>query len=134
MSLNTATAPVATSDAAGVEGHEDPQFVERIIDYIMKKCLWQFHSRAWDRERQNAGILGMTRDILIDLDPPHETPESRCYWVDAVMMARGLKRQYPEFAALPTGDIRRVMEKAKERLDFLTIHGSLNQELTDPKY
>ena len=36
------------------------QQIEQMIDYIMKKCLWQFHSRSWDRERQNAQILGTT--------------------------------------------------------------------------
>ena len=29
--------------------------VEQLVDYIMKWCLWQFHSRAWDREKQNEG-------------------------------------------------------------------------------
>ncbi|MFT3959108.1 MAG: Fe-only/vanadium nitrogenase subunit delta [Desulfovibrio sp.] len=38
--------------------------VEVVIDYIMKKCLWQFHSRAWDRERQNEGIMTQTMQIL----------------------------------------------------------------------
>lgn len=31
--------------------------VEQLVDYIMKWCLWQFHSRAWDREKQNEGVL-----------------------------------------------------------------------------
>jgi nitrogenase delta subunit len=136
MSVNTAAA------FCGAEGtvikdespYHDTYYVDKIIDYIMKKCLWQFHSRSWDRERQNAGILNMTREILIDQEPTHDSPEDRCYWVDAVMMAKGLKRDYPEFGALPVDDIKRIMEKTKERLDFLTIHGSLNQELTDPKY
>ena len=30
--------------------------IEQLVDYIMKWCLWQFHSRAWDREKQNEGI------------------------------------------------------------------------------
>jgi nitrogenase delta subunit len=37
--------------------------VEALVDYIMKNCLWQFHSRAWDRERQNENILGITNRL-----------------------------------------------------------------------
>lgn len=40
--------------------------VSQLVDYIMKKCLWQFHSRAWDRSRQNENILGMTSNILLE--------------------------------------------------------------------
>jgi len=43
---------------------EMTQQVEQIIDYIMKKCLWQFHSRAWDRERQNKEVLAKTCEVL----------------------------------------------------------------------
>ena len=35
-------------------------YVGQLYDHIMKKCLWQFHSRAWDRERQNEHIIGIT--------------------------------------------------------------------------
>ena len=108
--------------------------VETIIDYIMKKCLWQFHSRAWDRERQNQGIMTQTMQILCGEEPDAQTPETRCYWVDAVMMARGLTHENPWLAEMGKDDIRELMAAAKARLDFLTIHGSLNQELTDPKY
>ena len=27
--------------------------VDQLVDYIMKWCLWQFNSRAWDRKDQN---------------------------------------------------------------------------------
>lgn len=39
--------------------------IEQLVDYIMKKCCSQFHSRAWDREKQNAGILGKTTQLPI---------------------------------------------------------------------
>ena len=47
--------------------------VELMVDYIMKHCLWQFHSRAWDREKQNAGILGKTKQLLCDEPVERET-------------------------------------------------------------
>ncbi|KXS56566.1 MAG: nitrogenase iron-iron protein delta chain [Candidatus Adiutrix intracellularis] len=108
--------------------------VEQIIDYIMRKCLWQFHSRAWDRERQNTEILAKTTQILCGETPDTQNSADRCYWVDAEMMSRGFKREFLWMAELDKDQIKTLMEKVKLRLDFLTIHGSLNRELTDPKY
>jgi nitrogenase delta subunit len=109
-------------------------YVEDILDYIMKKCLWQFHSRAWDRQRQNAGVMEMTKKILLGEDPARVLPEERCYFADAVMLARGLKEYYPWISTLELDDIGLVLTAAKSKLDTLTIHGSLNEELNDPKY
>jgi len=108
--------------------------VEQLVDYIMKWCLWQFHSRAWDREKQNEGVLTKTKQLLCEEPVEHETPADRCYWVDAVILARDFKATYPWLGALDKTDIKVLMQALKDRLDYLTITGSLNQELTDPKY
>jgi nitrogenase delta subunit len=46
---------------------EDPtkDRIEPLVDYIMKHCLWQFHSRKWDRERQNREILTRPRKFYV---------------------------------------------------------------------
>ena len=108
--------------------------VEQLVDYIMKKCLWQFHSRAWDRRNQNEGILTKTRQILCDEPVNLETPAERCYWVDAVLLAEGFKEKYAWLDGLPKEEIAAVMKGLHERMDYLTIDGSLNQELTDQHY
>jgi nitrogenase delta subunit len=109
-------------------------YVGDVLDYIMKKCLWQFHSRAWDRKKQNEGIMGMARQILLGQEPARDLPEERCYWVDAVVMARGLREYYPWASELAPEVLGRIMDETKIRLDHLTVHGSLNEELSDPKY
>lgn len=108
--------------------------VEQLVDYIMKWCLWQFHSRAWDREKQNEGVLTKTRQLLCEEPVELETPADRCYWVDAVILAKDFKARYPWFTMLDKNDIKVLMQGLRDRLDYLTITGSLNQELTDPKY
>jgi nitrogenase delta subunit len=108
--------------------------IEQLVDYIMKNCLWQFHSRAWDRERQNKEILTKTMQILCGEPAEHETPADRCYWVDAVCLADGFKQKFPWLAGLDAAEIKRLMQGLKDRLDFLTITGSLNEELTVPLY
>ncbi len=108
--------------------------IDQLVDYIMKWCLWQFHSRAWDREKQNEGILTKTMQLLCEEPVELETPADKCYWVDAVILAKDFKATYPWLSTMAKKDIKLLMQGLKERIDHLTITGSLNQELTDPKY
>lgn len=108
--------------------------VELLVDYIMKKCLWQFHSRSWDRERQNKEILLRTMQILCDEPVEKASLFDRCYWVDAVCLADGFKGRYPWLATMSKDEIKALMQGVKERMDFLTITGSLNKELKDQHY
>jgi Fe-only nitrogenase delta subunit len=108
--------------------------IEALLDYIMKKCLWQFHSRAWDRKDQNEGILTRTKQILCGEHVSIETPVDRCYWVDAVSLAEAYRSKYPWINGLDKAEIAALMQGLHERLDYLTITGSLNLELTDQHY
>jgi Fe-only nitrogenase delta subunit len=108
--------------------------MEALIDYIMKHCLWQFHSRAWDREKQNAGILGKTTELLCGEASKSDTPADRCYWVDAVCLADAYRERFPWLAGMAPDAIKELMAAVHERLDHLTIKGSLNLELTDQHY
>lgn len=108
--------------------------ITQLEDYIMKNCLWQFHSRAWDRKTQNDNILGKTTQLLCDEPVELETPADRCYWVDAVCLVDAYSSRYPWLVSMSKADIKLLMQGLKERIDFLTITGSLNKELTDPKY
>jgi len=102
--------------------------------YIMKHCLWQFHSRTWDRERQNEGVLGTTTNILCGEPVANETREDRCYWVDAVCLADAFENRYPWLHEMDKAEIKTLMQGLKERIDYTTITGSLNKELTDQIY
>jgi nitrogenase delta subunit len=108
--------------------------VEQLVDYIMKWCLWQFHSRAWDREKQNEGVLTKTMQLLCEEPVACETPADKCYWVDAMVLAKDFKETYPWLGAMDKPDIKLLMQDLKDRIDYLTITGSLNKELTDQRY
>lgn len=108
--------------------------VEQMVDYIMKHCLWQFHSRSWDREKQNAGVLGQTRALLCDQPVTLETPADRCYWVDAVVLADAWRARFGWLSLMTVEAIATLMDALHQRLDYLTITGSLNAELTDKRY
>lgn len=108
--------------------------VEQLLDYIMKNCLWQFHSRSWDRELQNAGILTRTTQLLCGEPASHDTPLEKCYWVDAVCLADAFRSEYTWLSTLTIAEIKVIMQGLRERMDYLTIKGSLNLELTDHHY
>ena len=108
--------------------------VEILLNFIMKKCLWQFHSRAWDRERQNANIIMQTTRLLCDEPFDDMTPEERCYYVDAVYLADNYKKLFPWVTEVEKIELKKIMQNLKERLDYLLITGSLNAELKDPLY
>ncbi|HEY3424704.1 MAG TPA: Fe-only nitrogenase subunit delta [Negativicutes bacterium] len=108
--------------------------IEQMVDYIMKNCLWQFHSRAWDREKQNEKILTKTMQILCEEAVEKETPADKCYWVDAVCLADAFKSRCSWLTTLDKAEIKVLMQGLKDRIDYLTITGSLNKELTDPHY
>ena len=108
--------------------------INQLVDYIMKWCLWQFNSRAWDRKDQNEGILTKTMQILCEEPVEHYTPAERCYWVEAVLLARYFKRNYPWLSKMDNNEIKLLMQGLKEKIDYLTITGSLNKELTNPTY
>jgi nitrogenase delta subunit len=108
--------------------------IEEMTDYIMKHCLWQFHSRSWDRRNQNAGILGKTGQLLRGERVELETPADRCFWVDAVVLAEEFRARFTWLGSGTKEEISEVMKGLHERMDFLTIDGSLNLELNDQHY
>ncbi|MEC5344420.1 Fe-only nitrogenase subunit delta [Brenneria populi] len=112
----------------------DESKIEAMVDYIMKNCLWQFHSRSWDREKQNAGILLKTQQILCDEAVDLSTPADRCYWADAAVLAEAYRARFAWLKEMDNDAIRALMKALHERIDYLTITGSLNAELTDQRY
>jgi Fe-only nitrogenase delta subunit len=108
--------------------------IEELVDYIMKHCLWQFHSRTWDRKDQNVGVLTKTRQLLCKERVELETPADRCYWADAVCLVEAFRHNYPWLEKMDKTETAALINGLHERLDFLTITGSLNLELTDQHY
>ena len=108
--------------------------IAQLENFIMKKCLWQFHSRAWDRKNQNENILRMTAELLCGESVNTDDPADRCYWVDAVYLADSYKERFDWLASMGKDEIRELFMALRERLDYVLVDGSLNEELTDPRY
>lgn len=108
--------------------------VESLMDYIMKNCLWQFNSRAWDRVEQNKNILEKATQIMCAEEVSKDTPSERYYWAEAQQMVEAFLEKFPWLKTMDAKEIKEIMAGLKKRLDYQTITGSLNQELNDPNY
>ena len=74
--------------------------IEQLVNYIMKNCLWQFHSRTWDRKEQNEGILTKTMQLLCE-EPSNTKPRRTdvigwmpCVWP---MLSKAGTRGWPRW-------------------------------------
>ncbi len=108
--------------------------IEPLVDYILENCLWLFHSRVWDRAKQNEGILTMVAQLLCDEPVDLSTPAARCYRADAVVLVEAYRSRFPWLATMDKAEIKQLIAALHERLNYLTITGSLNKELTDQRY
>jgi nitrogenase delta subunit len=125
---------VYTSDPLADADPDTQEKVGQLENYIMKNCLWQFNSRGWDRRKQNAGVIGKTAQLLCGEPVENPTPLEKCYWVDAVCLDRAYRALFPWIESMAREEIKTLMTLLHARLDWLTIDGSLNQELTVVNY
>jgi nitrogenase delta subunit len=115
----------------------DAQTKERVallLSYIMKHCLWQFNSRGWDRRKQSAGVLGKTAQLLCNEAVENPTRLEQCYWVDAVLLDRAYRERFPWITTLSKDEVKTLIGRLHAHLDWLTIDGSLNLELSVKNY
>jgi nitrogenase delta subunit len=113
---------------------ENDARVEELVNYIMKNCLWQFHSRAWDRTRQNENIIGQTTRLLCGGNFVPETDLEKCYWADAYCLAEAFRERFPWLSGLGSEALKKTMQALLARMEQLTVSGSLNRELNDQHY
>lgn len=123
-----------TEDPLNGSDEQSRQRIAVMENYIMKNCLWQFNSRGWDRRKQNANILGQTAQLLCDESVDLSTPLLKCYWVDATLLNRSFRQLCPWLGEMSKEQIKTLLTLLNARLDWLTIDGSLNQELTVVNY
>lgn len=120
--------PLAEVDATTKER------IGQMEHYIAKNCLWQYNSRGWDRRKQNAGIIGKTAQLLCDEEVDTATPLEKCYWVDAVMLARAYRERFSWLKDMDKDAIKSLMTVLHQRMDWVMIDGSLNEELVVQHY
>ena len=110
-----------------------PQAKE-LVDYIQENCLWQFFSRAWDREANITGVLNQLDVLLKGEQPKLETPLDRVHFADANSLAREVKTAFPWINEKSDAERRSLIDEVIERLREITITLSKNGELQMQAY
>ena len=108
--------------------------VDQLFDYVQERCLWQFFSRAWDRQENIDGILGTATDLLTGAPHKFDTPMERLFYADAKIMVQDIKDRFAWVTETSPAQITDLMEKLKVKLVEFTITKSLNHELNHSLY
>jgi len=107
---------------------------EEITKLIQERCLWQFHSRAWDREENINGVLTKTSEILTGKNVTLETLIDRGFYADGKILAYDLTTKFSWLNQMDNEQKKTVIEFARERLLEIVVTNSLNGELHHSLY
>lgn len=102
--------------------------IQAVYDFIVERCLWQFFSRNWDRERNIKGILTNVGLIYAGKEVARDTNQEKCYYADAKILLEQLMDKFPWFEEMNSKDVFAMTEKLIEKLMYLTVTNSLNAE------
>nr|MDZ8016429.1 nitrogenase vanadium-iron protein, alpha chain [Nostoc sp. ZfuVER08] len=102
---------------------------EEVTSLIQQRCLWQFHSRSWDREENINGVLGLTAKILTGEQVVLETLIDRAFYADAKLLVIDLEKKFQWLSKMDNVQKKAVLESVKHKLIDIAITKSLNGEL-----
>ena len=108
--------------------------VDQLFSYVQERCLWQFHSRAWDRKENIDGIIAAATDLLHGKAPKRHGPMDKLFYADAKSMVDDFKQLFPWLDELEPTKVTELMTELKEALVDHTITRSLNHELNHSLY
>ncbi|WP_414516786.1 V-containing nitrogenase subunit delta, partial [Nostoc sp. PCC 9305] len=100
-----------------------------VTKLIQERCLWQFHSRAWDREENINGVLNKTAQILTGEKVVLETLIERGFYADAKILAADLEIRFAWLNSMENSQKKAVLEAVKGMLVDIVITKSKNGEL-----
>ena len=102
--------------------------------YLQERCLWQFHSRAWDREDNISNIKTDIMKLLVDKKINNETLIDKCHYADARILADDLKRRFPWLMEMSETERNQILSDGFDKLFDVTVTHSLNAELNNENY
>jgi nitrogenase delta subunit len=108
--------------------------IESLVEFIQERCLWQFHSRTWDREQTIEGVLARTGQILIGEEKPAKDPAEKCFHADAKLLVADFRTRFPWLSSLTKEELHTILDGVKARMRELAITGSRNAELNVENY
>ncbi len=108
--------------------------VQAVYNYIVERCLWQFFSRNWDRERNIKGIMKDVALLYSGKEVSKETSDEKCYYADAKILLEQILDKFTWFEELNSKDVFELTDKVIDKLMYLAVTNSLNVERTVEYY
>ena len=108
--------------------------VNEILSHIQERCLWQFHSRTWDREQNINGVLNDVAKMLTGEAVVAETPMEKSFYADAKILVEQIKEKFSWINEMGDSEKKEIIEAIKAKLIDITVTKSLNGELNVPFY
>lgn len=102
---------------------------EELVSFIQEHCLWQFASRAHDREDNINGVLSIVGEILIGSAPKLTTPMDRCHFANANHLASEVKTAFPWLKDMDHANLSILITGVIGRIREIAIEQSKNEEL-----
>jgi vanadium nitrogenase delta subunit len=108
--------------------------IEQLFLFFQERCLWQFHSRSWDREENINSICDDVIKLLTGKRVLTETPEEKCYYADSRILVDQMKARFPWILELSDSDRSAVIQGARDKVMAVTVTDSKNSELNNQNY
>ncbi|MBM9614106.1 V-containing nitrogenase subunit delta [Desulfobulbus rhabdoformis] len=108
--------------------------IEQLTEYIQKDCLWQFFSRAWDREENIEGVLNGTEALLTGPVEEATSDMDRCHMADAKVLSRAFTSSFGWIRDMNKEELHALFQGVKQRMREIVITSSHNEELHVKNY
>lgn len=110
--------------------------VDEILEFIMERCLWQFHSREWDRTENINGIFGMLPKLLAGekISAKDLEPKDKCHYADAKILSDQLIEKFSYIKDMSASEKDELLNGVKAKLVDVSITKCRNEELRVPFY
>ena len=102
---------------------------KEIFDYIQQRCLWQTHSREWDRRNNIEGVMDRVKALLTNEEIINNTLLEKAYYADAKVLVSQLEEHIAWIKEAKNEEITSALDGAKDELFRVFIDKCLNGEI-----
>ena len=109
--------------------------VLELYKFFQQRYLWQFYSRAWDRDENISSIFGKLPSILSgEILNISDSLKEKAFYAEAKTVAIEIKERFPWISEMDKSQIKSLVAEVKAKIIDTTITKSQNGELNIPNY
>lgn len=106
-----------------------------MYEFMQERFLWQFYSRAWDRENNMDGIFKVVEALLTGEKVERGTDNmSRYFYAEGYEVTSEMKKKLEWIEKTSTDDMKEILKLVHAKLVDVMITNSINGELNLEAY